>query len=440
MVFINTKSGGRQGGSLLAKFRAILPPDCVVDLLEHKPGPRPTLEKWQGTPNLKVLVCGGDGTTKWILETMDQLGMDPNPPVAVLPLGTGNDIARVLGWGGGYSGEKLEPILQEARQSKVVELDRWNVSFNSKPEKVEEQCMNNYFSLGFADARVALEFHQAREGTPSFFPTRGINKLWYAGLGAKTMLTNAISAPFFSSPNLDNILELSVDGVPVPLPEIQGMVILNVPSYAGGLNLWGTTNEERFDAVSMYDGRIEVIGIRSVFHFGQIGAGLASGIRIAQGSDIEIVYKSDSPELPCKIDGEPWLQKQPTTFHISWRKRSLMLCRNESVASLTKPTRTGWMQKKGQTGPMSWRTRWFVLQDSTLYYYTSTQDTKAKGKIDLKFSSVIEDPSSKTGFIISTPTREWHLYTDSEEDKQDWMGALMNHGSFLAHQGGSIPQ
>jgi len=146
------------------------------------------------------------------------------------------------------------------------------------------------------------------------------------------------------------------------------------------------------------------------------------------------------------------------------------------------------MQKKGQTGPMSWRTRWFVLQDSTLYYYTSTQvvsslvphvlsfrnlprawslssqDTKAKGKIDLKFSSVIEDPSSKTGFIISTPTREWHLYTDSEEgelipcpirlsafafalpltshstDKQDWMGALMNHGSFLAHQGGSIPQ
>jgi len=31
----------------------------------------------------------------------------------------------VLGWGGGYSGEKLEPILQEARQSKVVELDRY---------------------------------------------------------------------------------------------------------------------------------------------------------------------------------------------------------------------------------------------------------------------------------------------------------------------------
>jgi hypothetical protein len=73
------------------------------------------------------------------------------------------------------------------------------------------------------------------------------------------------------------------------------------------------------------------------------------------------------------------------------------------------------MQKKGQTGPMSWRTRWFVLKDSTLYYYTTTQDTKAKGKIDLKFSAVTEDPAARTSFTISTPAREWYLYTDSEE-------------------------
>jgi diacylglycerol kinase (ATP) len=51
---------------------------------------------------MRVLAAGGDGTVAWILKTVRELGLHPAPHVAVMPLGTGNDLSLSFGWGNAF--------------------------------------------------------------------------------------------------------------------------------------------------------------------------------------------------------------------------------------------------------------------------------------------------------------------------------------------------
>lgn len=46
--------------------------------------------------NAKLIIAGGDGTVASVINHVKSL--DWNPPIAILPLGTGNDLSRALGW------------------------------------------------------------------------------------------------------------------------------------------------------------------------------------------------------------------------------------------------------------------------------------------------------------------------------------------------------
>jgi diacylglycerol kinase (ATP) len=79
--------------------------------------------------NLFFTACGGDGTVGWVLSALDtsQLQYMDSVSVGVIPLGTGNDMARFLGWGVGYHGEALAPVVQSLAHSEARLLDRWQI-------------------------------------------------------------------------------------------------------------------------------------------------------------------------------------------------------------------------------------------------------------------------------------------------------------------------
>ena len=48
--------------------------------------------------------------------------------------------------------------------------------------KLPLSVMNNYFSIG-TDAKIALDFHLAREKNPALFSSQAMNKMRYVEVG-----------------------------------------------------------------------------------------------------------------------------------------------------------------------------------------------------------------------------------------------------------------
>ncbi|XP_008639309.2 PREDICTED: diacylglycerol kinase kappa [Corvus brachyrhynchos] len=191
-----------------------------------------------------------------------------------------------------------------------------------------EKCvMNNYFGIGL-DAKISLEFNNKRDEHPKKCSSRTKNMMWYGVLGTKELLQRTYK-------NLEQRVQLECDGVPISLPSLQGIAVLNIPSYAGGINFWGGTKEDNnFGAPSFDDKKLEVVAV-----FGSIQMAVSRVInlqhhRIAQCRMVKITIRGDEG-VPVQVDGEAWIQP-PGIIKIQHKNRAQMLTRDRAFESTLK--------------------------------------------------------------------------------------------------------
>lgn len=101
-------------------------------------GLKKTLELTKTSKNVNIIICGGDGTILWVVSSVINAGISPEDVCfGVIPIGTGNDFSRSLGWGGSpitFSSEDIRSLrktIQKWVKASKQKFDLWDVSIST---------------------------------------------------------------------------------------------------------------------------------------------------------------------------------------------------------------------------------------------------------------------------------------------------------------------
>ena len=232
-----------------------------------------------------IVVAGGDGTVSAVARILGTL--DRPPPLAILPLGTGNDLARSLGWWEVWNQGGLDHFRSGISAGKVEAMDLWSCG--------EDSRFIGYAGFGL-DARVVASVSQIR--LKRF--CRNFGKRWnqflYVALGLKHILSIKLK---FGSTEMDVcFMDKKGNMNQIRLRDHNTLILSNIEHYAGGGSL---------SSVSCWsDGKLEAYVIPTVrAYLGLLLRGritfLSSPRATYQACSVKIIRKQN---FPVQLDGE----------------------------------------------------------------------------------------------------------------------------------------
>lgn len=229
-----------------------------------------------------VVVAGGDGTIGLAIQGI-VLGNTSGCSLGVVPIGTGNDLARELRLLTSFRKGNLQSLLEAFLLDRTAPLDLWDV--NGKATMV------NYLSLGL-DGKSTETF--ARRRTLGGSHSLIANKLRFAHSGILS-LGHRLPADFVLRVHKGSSFQ------DVPLPGKRTLAVLNISHYAAGLmRIAGTRPDDNQLTVACIPSLATYGGLlaRRVFTRGRIGTGM---LPTWKGDRIECFWTGD---VGLQIDGE----------------------------------------------------------------------------------------------------------------------------------------
>ncbi|SCN59898.1 diacylglycerol kinase, putative [Plasmodium chabaudi adami] len=159
-----------------------------------------------------------------------------NTPLAIMPLGTGNDLCISLGWGKSYI-NNISLYLNKIEHSKNQLADVWSIkAYDLGNNIVLNNTFINYFDIGLI-SRLALHFDNIRKQFPHFFNSRLGNKLLYGEIAVRDFFFNTYKY------KLNKHIKLYCDGKRVKVDHaLESICFINIPYILGGRKIWKDDN------------------------------------------------------------------------------------------------------------------------------------------------------------------------------------------------------